>query len=497
MSRQPARPVPAHVTRPPAEARRGGGRDDPGGPGAGGRVPAVRPSGLLLLGLSLGYFMVLLDTTVVTVALPAIGEDLSGSLTGLQWVSNGYTLAFAALLLTAGVLSDRYGGRRVFLTGLSLFGVLSGACALAGSLGELIALRALLGVSGALLLPTSLAVLAHTYTEPAARARALGAWAAISGSALASGPLLGGLLTDVFGWRAVFVVNVPVALVGVVLTTKHAPAGARRATRGVDLPGQISAALALTALTWALVEAGPQGLASAQVLGGCAVFVAAGSLFLLVERRAEAANRTPMLPSALFRERTFSAGLFAGLLVNFGLSGVLFVLSLFFQEAHGYSALAAGLAFLPLTLPTAFNPLFTGRLVSRVGARGPAVAGFLMMGAGALVQSASTADSTVSFIVMCVGLLILGFGVSFAIPPLMTAIVGSVAEEQAGIASGALNAARQTGAVMGVAVLGAVAGNGASVASGTRLALVVAGVVLLAGAGVVAAYVGRPAAGRS
>lgn len=479
MPRPPTRPNPTTPRTPFAPA---------------GKAVTTRPSGLLLLGLSLGYFMVLLDTTVVTVALPAIGEDLSGSLSGLQWVSNGYTLTFAALLLSAGALSDRFGGRRVFLIGLWLFALFSGLSAAAGSLGVLIALRALLGLSGALLLPTSLAVIAHSYTEPAGRARAMGAWAAISGSALAAGPLVGGVLTDTLGWRAIFLLNVPVALIGIALTRRHAPASTPKPSKGVDLPGQSSAVVALAALTWALVESRPEGWASAQVLGAAAVFVVAAATFLLAERRPETADRAPMLPLSLFRDRTLSAGMFAGLLVNFGLSGVLFALSLFFQEAHGYSAFTAGLAFLPLTLPTAFSPLFTGRLVGRIGARRPAVAGFLMMGTGVLVQAASTADSPLSFCTMCAGLLLLGFGVSFTIPPLMTAVVGSVAKEQAGIASGALNSARQTGAVVGVAVLGTVIGGGSSVTAGTRIALMVAGVVLLAGAGVVALYLDRPRA---
>ncbi|MFD8600347.1 MFS transporter [Kitasatospora sp. NPDC059646] len=453
---------------------------------------ARRGNGLLLLGLSLGYFMVMLDTTVVTVALPAIGADLTGSLGGLQWISNAYTLAFAALLLTAGALADRWGGRRVFLAGLWLFGACSGVSAPAGSVGVLIALRALLGVAGALLLPASLAVIAHAWTDPAARARAMGVWAAISGSALAAGPLVGGALTDRFGWRAIFLVNVPVALLAVVLTARHAPADRPSPARGVDLPGQVCAVLALTGLTGALIEGGPAGWASPPVLGGFAVSALAGGLFVLVERRREAARRAPMLPLGLLRDRTLATGLLAGLLVNFGLSGVLFVLSLFFQRAHGLSAFGAGAAFLPLMLPTAVNPVFTGRLVGRIGARRPAVAGFLLMGAGALVAAAATAGSAAARLAMAAGLLTLGFGVSFAIPSLMTAVVGAVAKEQSGIASGALNSARQTGAVLGVAVLGVLADQ-AGDGSGTRLALLVAGLALLAGAAAVAAFLGRPA----
>lgn len=499
MSGQSARP--AHTTRPSSASP----------PEHAGPAPGRSGGGLLLLGLSLGYFMVLLDTTVVTVALPAIGADLSGSLSALQWVSNGYTLTFAALLLTAGALCDRYDGRKVFLTGLWLFAVLSGISAAAHSMAALITLRALLGAAGALLLPASLAILARNHTEPAARARAMGIWAAISGSALAAGPLVGGLLTDTLGWQAVFLLNVPVAAVALALTTRHAPNGSpgtrhapsgspgkRHAPngspgsgRGLDLPGQLAAVAALSGLTYGLIESGPEGWGAPPVVGGLAVFVAASVLFVWTERRTERAGRAPMLPLGMFRDRTLSAGLFAGMLVNFGLSGVLFVLSLLFQEDHGYSAFTAGLAFLPLTLPTAFNPVLTGRLVARTGARGPALGGFLMMGTGVLVQSLFTSGSTVAVVMTCTGLLILGFGVSFAIPSLMTAVVGAVPKEQSGIASGAMNSARQTGAVLGVAVLGAVSGSGATVAEGTRWALVVAGAALLAGAAVVAGYVGR------
>ncbi|MFH8727932.1 MFS transporter [Streptomyces termitum] len=444
----------------------------------------ARPKGRgpLLLGLSLGYFMVLLDTTVVTVALPAIGADLSGSRGGLQWVSNGYTLAFAALLLTAGALSDRYGDRRVFLTGLWLFAVLSALSAAAGSTGVLIALRVLLGAAGALLLPASLAIVARVHTDPAARARAMGAWAAITGTALAAGPLAGGVLTDAFGWRSVFLLNVPVALVGLVLTTRYAPSGPPGPAKGLDPLGQCTAALALTGLAYALVESGPAGWWSPRVLAGGAVFAVAGALFVYAERRPESEAYAPMLPLSLFRARTLSAGLVAGLLANFGLSGVLFVLSLSFQQERGHTAFATGLAFLPLTLPTAFNPVLTGRLVARVGARGPALAGFLMMGAGTLVPAVTTSPVPTG-----AGLALLGFGVSFALPPLMTAVLGAAPAHRTGTASGALNASRQTGATLGVAVLGALP---------TPTALLTAALALLTAAAVAAAFLESPARGR-
>ncbi|WP_103337103.1 MFS transporter [Amycolatopsis sp. CA-126428] len=359
----------------------------------------------LLIGLSLGYFLVMLDTTIVTVALPA----LSPSLPAQQWISNGYTLTFAAFLLTAGAWSDRFGAHRVFSVGLVSFATLSGLSALSFSTPFLIALRALLGVAGALLVPSSLSLIAAAYPVPAARAKAMGVWAAVSGTGLVTGPLLGGLLTEAFGWRAIFLVNVPVA-----------------------------------AIAWALSRSAPSTPARAG----------------------------RMLPARLFRVRAFPLGLVAGAIVNFGLSGVLFVLSLYFQETRGYPPSMTGLAFLPLTIPTAFNPIFTGRLVARVGPRIPAVTGFLLMSGGTLLQAATTSAA-----LSVVALALLGFGVSLAIPALLTLVVTAVPPDLTGVAGGALNASRQAGAALGVAVLGAVL-----TATTTSIALVAAAGVLLAGA---------------
>ncbi|MFE1267847.1 MFS transporter [Streptomyces sp. NPDC058758] len=463
-----------------------------GGPGPteAGDGPA-RPAKGLLPGLALGYFMVLMDTTVVTVALPDIGHGLHAGLGSLQWVSNGYTLTFAAFLLTAGALSDRFGGRRILLVGLWTFGLVSGASALAGSVELLVAARALLGVSGALLLPSSLAVIAHSFPDPAARARALGGWAAITGAALAAGPLVGGVLTDSLGWRAVFLVNVPLALVSIAITAKGAAETGRTPARGLDLPGQASAIVALGALTFGLVQAGGAGWTAPEVLGSFALFAVAAGVFVAVERRVAAGGRTPMLPPKLFRGSAFTAALFAGLLVNFALSGVLFTLSLLFQQGRGYSALLAGLAFLPLTLPTVVNPVFTGRLVARIGPRAPATAGFALMGAGTLVQAGTTSGSAASVVAGSLGLLLLGFGISYALPSLVVAVMGAVPRELSGVASGALNSARQTGAVVGVAVLGAILNGASSVEAGTRVGAVVSGVLLLTGSVVVRAFLGR------
>lgn len=416
--------------------------------------PSVQASGVarLLTGLSLGYFLVMLDTTIVTVALPA----LSPSLPAQQWISNGYTLTFAAFLLTAGAWSDRYGARRVFFLGLTSFAALSGLSALSFSAPMLIALRALLGVAGALLVPSSLSLIAVAHPAPSARAKAMGVWAAVSGTGLVAGPVLGGVLTEVFGWRAIFLVNVPVALIALALS-RSAPSTPARPGR-LDVVSQVSAVVALSTLTYALIERSWSVLVLA---------VAAAAVFVRSQRHPEA-----MLPARLFRARAFPLGLAAGAIVNFGLSGVLFVLSLYFQKTRGYPPSTTGLAFLPLTIPTAFNPIFTGRLVARSGPRIPAVSGFALMSGGALLQACTTSPA-----LSVVALALLGFGVSLAIPSLLAMVVTAAPPELTGIAGGALNASRQAGAALGVAILGAL-----SAATTTSIALFTAAGVLLAGA---------------
>jgi len=440
---------------------------------------------LLLIGVSLGYFMMLLDTTGVTIALPAIRHDLHGGLVGLQWVVNAYTLVFASLLLTMGALADRLGARRVYLAGAWAFAVLSALSAAAPSLTALVGLRALLGVAGAALLPASLALITHAFAAPADRARALGAWASITGLALAAGPVVGGVLVAAVGWRGIFLINVPVALAGVALAARLAGETPRHPRRGLDVAGQLAAILTLAALTYSLIAGGALGWAAPAVRAAIGVAVGGALAFLRIEAR----GRTPMLPLGLVARPTVAAGLLAGLVINFGLSGALFVLTLFFQQGRGYPTLLAGLAFLPLTIPTAFNPLLTGRLVARVGPRPPMAAGFALAGAGALLLALAAAHA--SYAVILVGLLLLGCGVSLTIPALIAAVMTAAPMEQAGIAAGALNASRQVGAALGVSVLGAMLGGAGSVVAGARTALLVTGIVLLCGVAISLAGIGR------
>jgi DHA2 family methylenomycin A resistance protein-like MFS transporter len=391
--------------------------------------------------------MVLLDTTVLSVAEPDLARSLGSSTAGLQWVVTGYTVAFGALLLSAGAVSDRYGAHRVFRAGVAVFGAGSLLSACAPGLWTLVGLRAVLGAAAAACVPSSMAMITRLYPEPARRARAVAVWAAVSGAALAAGPIVGGLLVAFAGWRAVFVVNVPLAALALVLVAGPAvrcPYGERR----VDWSGQLAACAALALLTDALIAFG----AHAAVHGACSALgaAAAGALFTLRERR----GGSPVLAPAVLRAPGMPGMLAAGAAVGFALTTVLFVLPLFLRATRGYGAVATGVAFLPLTLPTAVNPLLvTGRLVARVGPRGPVRAGLALLAAAGGVM-AGAAWSGAPYPVLAVGLAAAGCGVSLALPALTTAVITLAPAGSAGAAGGLLNAVRQLGATFGVALLG-------------------------------------------
>ncbi|MBO7746162.1 MFS transporter [Paenibacillus sp. MWE-103] len=430
---------------------------------------------LLLFGLSLGYFMVLLDTTAVSVALPAIGADLGGGMQDLQWVANAYTIAFAGLLLSMGALADRLGAKRVYLGGLALFAAASALSAAAPGIGGLIALRAALGIGGAALLPASLTLLAQAYPDKAARARAMGFWAAATGVAMAAGPVAGGLLVDAAGWRTIFLLNVPPAVFSLIVTNRLAGNPPRAAGRGLDPAGQLAAVAAIASLSYALMQGDADGWRSPRIVAAFAVAAASVAGFAIAEARV----RTPLLPLRLLRKPAVAGGLAAGMAINVALSGLLFALPYYGQRAGGLSARDAGLALLPMMLPLAFNPILTGRIVGRIGAKLPMAAGFALAAAGTLLLA--LADAQAGSALAIAGLLLTGFGVSFAIPSVMTAVIAAVAPEETGTASGALNAARQLGATFGVALVALVLSRYAEPEAGLRASLLGMAVLLLGG----------------
>jgi DHA2 family methylenomycin A resistance protein-like MFS transporter len=420
-----------------------------------------------LLATSLGFAVVQLDVSVVNVAIKPIGAALGGGVSSLQWVVSAYTLAFAALILTAGALGDRVGAKRVFITGFLVFTAASAACGLAPSMGALIASRVIQGVGAAVLGGSSLALLNHTYPEPAERARAVGLWAAGASAALAGGPLIGGLLTSTLGWRSIFFINAPIGLLGIVLTLRWAEDTPHSREGGVDLAGQLAGVLALTALAAAMIEGGSRGFGDPWVLGGFALAVFAGGAFVLIEAR----GAHPMLPLTLFRSTTFSIASAIGLLINVSFYGLIFVLSLYFQRVQHFSSLQTGLAFAPMTAAIMAANLLSGRLARQLGAGRLIASGALLIAAGCGALLSAGAES--SYPSLLFQLLAIGLGLGLIVPAMTSSLLGSVERSRSGVASGTLNSARQTGSVIGVALFGSlIAGNGGLV-SGLHLALAI------------------------
>jgi MFS transporter, DHA2 family, methylenomycin A resistance protein len=429
---------------------------------------------LALVALCLGFFVILLDGTVVNVALEAIRADLGGTLADQQWVVASYTVALAAGMLTAGSMGDRFGSRRVCLLGLATFALASVLCAAAPGVAALIVARTLQGIGAAALLPCSLALIVQQFPDPRERAHALGVWGGVSGIGMAAGPVLGGVLIAVAGWRAIFLVNVPVCLVAIVMIRRWAAESPGRQAGPLDLPGLVLGTLALAGLAGGVIEAGQRGwthpLPLALMIGGALLV----PLFVRVEQRA----REPMLPMRIFASPRFSAGTGAGFLFNFCLYGGLLCLSLFLQGPLGQSAFAAGMQILPLTVAIGIGATLSGRLTGRFGPRVPMLIGY---GAGAggaglllLVGPSGPPELVVA------GAVVLGF-CSVAMPAMTSVVVSDVEAHRAGLASGVLNTARQAGGALGAAVLGTllVAGSGMSLV--TPMTVIVAGYAVAIG----------------
>jgi len=400
-----------------------------------------------------GYFLVLLDVTIVNVALPRIGSDLGTDIGGLQWVVDGYALALAALMLTSGTAGDLYGHRRVVLAGLVVFGAGSLACGLAPGVPALVAARVVQGVGAALLLPGTLAIISRAFPDDAARARAIGVWAGTGSLALPAGPLLGGALTETLGWRAIFLLNVPIVLVALVWTAAIVRESREEQARHLDVPGLLLGSLLLLATTYAFIEGGRTGADAPQVLVAAALAVLTVPTLAVVElRRGEEA----MLPVALLRRPAFDAANVVAGIMNMGTLGTLFVLMLFLQSVQDRSALLAGAAVIPLFAPLAVIAPLGGRITSRIGSRLPAAAGLLLATAGLALLALAAPHST--YLVLLPAFLLWGTGMGFLTPAVVAAAIAAVPADRSGLASAMNNTARQTGGAIGIAVAGAVAG---------------------------------------
>ncbi|MBW8059099.1 MAG: MFS transporter [Solirubrobacterales bacterium] len=395
-------------------------------------------------------FMIMLDNTVVNVALPSIQRDLGASISGLEWTVNGYTLSFAVLLATGGRLGDIFGRRRMFLVGVVIFALSSATAGLAADSTSLVVSRVVQGVGAALMMPATLSIITDAF--PAGeRGKAMGMWAGVSGLALAVGPVLGGFLTEQVSWRAIFYLNIPVA-VGAVLAALFAVRESRDTTvsRQVDYAGVAVLTGALTALVLALVEGNAWGWGSPEVVAllvGAAVGLAA---FVAIELRV----KVPMVEFRFFADRNFVGAIVVALIVSFAMLGVFFFLALYMQNILGYSPLEAGVRFLPSTLMIVSVAPVAGRLSDRLGPRWLIAAGLAIVAAALYSFSGVAVDS--SYPELLPGFILLGLGIAMTMSPMTSAAMNAVAVEKAGIASGVLSMFRMIGGSLGIAVTGAI-----------------------------------------
>ncbi|MFH8572465.1 MFS transporter [Streptomyces sp. NPDC017993] len=442
-------------------------------PIATGDLPARRDAGSrwALAAVLLGFFVIMLDAMVVNVALPAIGDGFGGGMTGLQWVVDGYTLAFAAFLLTAGAVSDRVGARQAFAAGLALFVLASAVCGLAPNLGVLVGARLVQGVGAAMVVPSSLALLREAFPDSGKRARAIALWGVGGSVGAAAGPVAGGLLT-VVDWRMIFFVNLPVGLPALMMLRR----ADRSPTREVpfDQVGQVTAVIAMGALTYAAIEAGADGFGAPPVLIALAVAVVAAVVYALAQAR----GRHPMTPLPLLRTPAMRLSALIGFALNVGFYGMIFLLGLYLQQIRGLSALAAGAAFLPMTLLTSFMGPVSARMMARFGARVPVIAGQCLIVTGLLLMAAAPASAPTGLLVAL--MVPVGAGGALAVTALVALLLESVPAERAGTAGGVLNTSRQLGGALAVAVFGGFVATPGGFVDGLRISLVIAALTVAA-----------------
>jgi EmrB/QacA subfamily drug resistance transporter len=403
-----------------------------------------------LAAVAFGLFMIMLDNTVVNVALPSMQEDLHLGISELEWVVTGYALTFGAFMLTGGKLADRYGRRRAFVVGLAIFTLSSLVCALAPDANWLIGARVVQGIGAALMNPSTLSIITATF-PPRQRGTAIGIWAGVSAMALAIGPLVGGLLTEHIDWSWVFYINVPIGIVAIAAAflfidesrdTSH--------EQRLDPLGLVTSGVGLLALSYGLIEGNQYGWTSGRILGSFVVAVVLLVAFVLLERH----QRLPMLDLALFRNGTFSGANAAMLLVGLAMFGTFFYVSLFMQQVLRFSPVEAGATFLPMTVLVILIAPQAGRLTDRIGARWLVGVGLTLVSASLLWYT--TLDVGTTFWSILPGLILGGVGMATAMTPTTAAAMSAVPVDKAGVGSAVLNSMRQIGGSLGIAIMGAV-----------------------------------------
>ena len=457
---------------------------------------------LTLGALAFALFMIMLDNTIVNVALPAIGDDLGVGLSELEWTVNAYALTFAVLLLLGGELADYLGRRRIFLLGLTVFTLASLACGLSTSVAMLVGARAVQGLGAALMLPAALGTIPVLFA-PHERGTAIGVWAGASLTALTIGPLVGGLVVEHLSWHWIFYVNVPIGVVGLVAALLLVPESHDRShAQRLDGAGLVTSAVGLFALTFALIEGSAYGWGSPLIVGSFAAAAAGLVGFVIVERR----QRLPMLDLSLFADRTFAGANAVALLSILALFGVFFLFPIYLQSVLEFSALETGATFLPMTLVLAATTPLAGRLCDRCGPRLPMTVGMTVVALA--LALAARLDAEAGFWSVAPTLLVAGIGFALTMTPMTAAVLMSAPDDKAGVASAVVNTFRQIGGALGVALMGAIVSaslHGAAPADprfaaafvdGFQLALLIGAAIALAGAATAALLVGRGEAAR-
>jgi EmrB/QacA subfamily drug resistance transporter len=400
--------------------------------------------------MCLSMFMIMLDSTVVNVALPSIQEDLGTSVDQLEWVVNGYTLSFAALLVTGGRLGDIFGRRRIFMIGVVVFAGSSATAGLAQSPDMLVVSRIAEGVGGALMMPATLSIITDAFPVEE-RGKAIGTWAGISGLALSFGPLMGGFLTEYVSWRAIFYINLPIAILALIASfVAVRESRDEKAERTVDYLGVVLLTVALTAFVLALIEGNEWGWGSAKTIGLLAGGAVATALFLMVESRVKA----PVVEFDFFRSRNFIGANTVALIISFAMMGSFFFLAIYLQDLLGYSPLETGVRFLPTTVLIVLVAPIAGRVADRIGSRWPMVLGLLITALSLYLFSRMTATTTYNDLLPA--WILLGIGIGLTMSPMSTAAMNAVDIDKAGVASGTLQMFRMMGGTIGVAATGAI-----------------------------------------
>ena len=405
----------------------------------------------VLAAVSLAAFMTYLDNNIVNVAIPTIQHSLHLSVSGLEWVVSSYLLTVAGLLLVGGRLADVFGRRRLFLIGMVIFTLSSLAAGLAGSGGVLIGSRAIQGIGAALLMPTTLAIIMATFTNVRERSTAIGIWAAAGALALATGPALGGLISQHLHWGWIFLINVPIGVVTFAIAMFYvAESRSESASRQLDLPGLVTSALSLFALTYALIEGNVSGWTSPRILGAFVLAAAGAGIFLAIEAR----SASPMVDLKMFRSREFSGGTGTMMIWAFGILGIYFFTSLYLQQTLGFSPVEAGLAFVPMALCVAVFAGIAPRIEARAGAHRTVAAGMLLMVIGLVLFARLGLHA--GYASLLPGFMLFGAGAGLMNVPLTNAVMAATPPSVAGVASALLNASREVAGLLGITVIGAV-----------------------------------------